>query len=151
MHLRVLLIFYSYIDPYFALVGNHFSAEDEESLSPVPLRSIEFFKSSSSLSPIGKTISEETSKEIEETILSSELTDGELISREIARAAKIDFYRVSAYTGFGILEMFESVASRLLKQQDRSKQDIQSKKADLPTPIPLRKSKRYYCFCIPRK
>lgn len=151
MHLKVLLIVYSYVDPYFALVGNHFSSDDEESFSPVPLRSIEFFKSSSSLSPVGKTISEETSKEIEETILSSELTDGELISREIAKAAKIDFYRVSAYTGFGILEMFESVANRLLTQQDQSKQLGQSKQADIPTPIPLRKSKRYYCFCIPRK
>lgn len=93
-----------------------------------------------------KVISEKTSEKIEEMI-SSPLTDGELISREIAKAAEMDFYRVCAYNGYGIMSLFNSVAERLL-QLDDSPPVIQKEEV---TVLPLNQKKNKSCFCIPHR
>lgn len=134
------------VDPYIALVGNLFVKDDEDidDFNPTALNQSELMKSTVSLSPIGKVLSEETSVEIEKMILSTELTDGELVTREIAKAAKVDFYRVSAYNGYGIMNMFECVAKRLLKRESLPTF------VEEPTVLPLKPSKKRYCFCFPR-
>ena len=147
MHLKVELCQLINIDPYFAIVGNLFISDDDEAtgFQPPTLNISEMDKSNRSMSPVGRVLSEESSEKIE-TIISSELTDGELITRSLAKTVNVDFYRVCAYNGYGISDMFECVAKKLV-----TRQQLILEKLDQDNTIPLNKPKRYSCFCIPRK
>ena len=147
MHLKVKSFLFINIDPYFAIVGNLFINEDEEAdgFQPPSLNISEIDKANRSMSPVGRVLSEESSEKIE-TIISSELTDGELITRSLAKTVNVDFYRVCAYNGYGILDMFECVPKKLV-----TRRQLVLEKLDQDNTISLNKPKRYSCFCIPRK
>ena len=80
-----------------------------------------------------------------EAVLSDGMTKGEQTTEEVAAAMHVDFFRVSANSGAGIVSMFDHITRKLLS--------ITPPQSPPPPSPPPKQSppQRYWCFCIPRK
>lgn len=113
------------LDPYIALVSNLFIPEEQDIAS-------------NPHSPIVTLANSQKRPDIETSFLPSELTAEEEATQELARNNHIGFYRVSAYTGAGILPMFEDIANVLIGEQEEKPVRSDEKVAQ---------PKKHKCFC----
>lgn len=115
------------LDPYIALVSNLFISEEQDSVLDAH-----------SHSPVVSLGNSQKRRESETSFLPSDLTVEEEATKELARNNRVGFYRVSAYTGAGILPMFEDIARLLMEERDEKPGKSDEK---------VVRSKKHKCFC----
>ena len=130
---------FAFRSPYIAIVSNSFEENAEEWMVQ---------GKSPSQSPLSHSpapfLSEMGTKKLE-AVLSDSMTKGEQTTEEVAAAMHVDFFRVSANSGAGIVSMFDHITRKLLSITPPQSPPPPSPPPKQPPP------QRYWCFCIPRK